>query len=83
MLDYELADVTFWVEIGGRKPFPITIYRKDGAWCFDAHTQSLTTEQEIMLKGFVRERTRDLDAIWGKHTKVHLNWQKTQRKKSR
>jgi hypothetical protein len=81
VLSYELGDVTFWVEIDKRKPFPIVIYRKDGDWTYDAITQSLTTQEQTLVQGFFRERTQDLDRVWGKHTKVNLNWQKRRRTK--
>ena len=81
MLSYELGDVTFWVEINSRKPFPIIIYRKHGEWTFDAITQSLTSEESTLVQGFFREITQDLERTWDKHTKVNLNWQKRRRKK--
>lgn len=81
MLDFELGDVTLWVQLNSRKPFPVCIYYKDKEWQFDAMTNNLTADEKILIQGFVRERIQEIEQLWGKNTRVHLNWNRKMKRR--
>lgn len=75
MIDWELGSVDYWVAFDRGKPFPITFYRKNGTWTHDIHTTAtLTTEQQTLIQGFIKERESDLKYIWKSNMTTRLNW---------
>lgn len=75
MIDWELGSIDYWVSVDGGKPFPITMYRKNGEWKQDVHTRKkLTESQQIELLGFFKEREQEITSIWKAYIQTRLKW---------
>jgi hypothetical protein len=74
VLDYELGDVTVWVSLNNRKPFPINFYRKNGDWCYDVICSKLDDADRIEIDGFARNHIHQMYETWKPYMKTRLRW---------
>ena len=74
MLDWELGSVVIWVSLGKKKPFPITLFRKEGEWTADVHAENLSQSERIAVESCIKERTAELHEMWNTHLYTRLSW---------
>ena len=76
-LQWELGDAIFWVAFGNEKPFPLTIYRKNGVWRHSVYAgRSLTVAENQQLADLATTRIQECEQMWEAHMQNCLNWQR-------
>ena len=81
-LDWEVGDIIVWVGFGKDKPFPVTIYRKQGEWCHTIYAK-LSKEEREDVEELVQKRIKDMQQIWRNNMHNRLNWSTENLKKNK
>ena len=82
---WEFGDVTLWVAFRpDDKPFPVSVFRRNGETDFKIHTeQTMSEEENQLLLDFMQQRARDLMALWPEAFAAQLTWSANNLKKPR
>lgn len=81
MIDWEVSSVDFWVSFNDKKPFPLTLFRRQAEWVHETHApEAFTNEEQTAINGFVKERISDLKYVWKQNMVSRLRWDAVMRK---
>jgi hypothetical protein len=80
LLNYELGDVVLWLAFDDEAPFPLNIYRANGVWTYQIHTE-LEEYKVTAIEAFAKARIKELENLYKEHMNKCLTFKRKKRKR--